>query len=137
MAKLLPASLLTLLIVVVFTLLACGGGSLSHQLVSVSISPQTATASDFPNSMVQFTATGTFNRAPSPQTLNQAIWEVVVPSDFPTSDVATVDANGVAQCKTGFAGTVTIKGGGMVCPSNPMMGIPCQPIFGSAQLTCP
>jgi len=137
MAQLLPASVLTLLIVLAIFLLACGGGGSSHQLVSVAVSPQAATASNFPNGMVRFTATGTFNRSPSPQTLNQAIWEVVVPSDFPTSDVATISADGVAQCKAGFIGTVAIKGGGLVCPSNPMMGQPCRPIFGSAQLTCP
>jgi len=68
MAKLLPAFVLALLIVVALNLLACGGGGSSpRQLLSVTVTPATANASDFSNGMVQFTATGMFDAYHPPQ----------------------------------------------------------------------
>jgi len=136
MAKLFPVFVLILLIVMALNFLACGGGETPRQLLSVTVTPSTATASDFPNGMVQFTATGMFSRAPSPAIVNPTEWQLAPSNTYPT-DAVSMTTSGVAQCKSGFAGTVTIQGGGLVCPSNPMMGIPCHPVFGTAQLTCP
>jgi hypothetical protein len=48
MAKLLTAFALTMLIVLALNFLSCGGGETPRQLLSVTVTPQTATASDFP-----------------------------------------------------------------------------------------
>lgn len=117
------------------SLLACGN-SAPQQLQSAAVTPATAIASNFPNGMVQFTATGSFDRPPSPKVLNPAMW-ILQPSSAYPQDAVSVSASGVAQCKAGFAGTVTIRGGGEVCPRDPRMGIPCRFVFGTAQLTCP
>jgi len=95
-------------------LLACGNTP-PRQLVSATVMPATATASSFPNGMVQFTATGMFDRPPSPAVLNPAMWQLE-PSTLYPADAVSISASGVAQCKAGFTGTVTIRGGGEVCP---------------------
>jgi len=108
MAKLLPTLVLTLLILVL-NFLACGGTP-SRQLLSVAVAPQTATASDPPNGIVQLTATGTYDRAPSPTAVNPANWDLVPSSAYP-ADAVSFNASGIAQCKAGFVGTVTVRGG--------------------------
>jgi len=77
-------------------LLACGNTP-PRQLVSATVMPATATASSFPNGMVQFTATGTFDRPPSPVVLNPAMWQLnllpyipqtqspLVPAEWPSA----------------------------------------------------
>lgn len=72
MAKLLPACFVSLLIAQSLSLLACGGTGTQPRLVSVAVTPQTADAANFSNGMVSFTATGTYDRAPSPQVINPA-----------------------------------------------------------------
>jgi hypothetical protein len=130
-----PLTLSVFILIVSLSLLSCGT-SVPRHLVSATVAPATADASDFSNGMVQFTATGMFDRSPSPERLNPAVWFIEQSSAYP-QDAASIDDNEVAQCKPGFIGTVTVRGGGMVCPGNPRMGIPCQPVTGSAQLTCP
>jgi hypothetical protein len=135
MAKLSLVSLFALSLIASF--LACGGGSLTeHRLLSVTVAPTTANAADFSNGMVQFTATGTFDHAPSPATLNPATWDLAPSSLYP-ADAVAISASGIAQCRTGFSGTVTVRGGAIVCPQNPMVKAPCVLVFGTAQLTCP
>ncbi len=134
MIKLPPAFCSVVLFALALSLLACGN-SPPRQLVSATVTPATATASSFPNGMVQFTATGTFDRPPSPVVLNPAMWQLE-PSALYPADAISISTSGVAQCKAGFTGTVTIRGGGEVCPPKGM-GIPCQFISGQAQLTCP
>jgi len=134
MAKLLPAFVLALLIIVALNLLA--GGSSPRQLLSVTVALATANVSDFSNGMVQFTATGMFDRIPSPATLNPATWDLIPSTSYP-ADAVSFSTSGVAQCKAEFAGTVTVRGGAFVCPQNSMMGVPCRLVFGTAQLTCP
>ena len=97
------------------TLGIVGCGS-SRQLQSVTLSPASADAQNFPNGQVSFTATGTFSKKPSPQTLT---------------------SKGLAQCLPGFTGTVTILAG---TESSSMMnpdGGSQLKIFGGAELTCP
>jgi hypothetical protein len=132
-------SLLAILLFAIF--ITSGYGS--RQLQSVTLKPASADAKNFPNGEVSFTATGTFSRPPSPVQLNggEVQWCIgdgstgacagnVVPN-------ATVDQNGVAQCRSGFAGTATVLAG---TSSNAMMMPDVGPqlkVFGSAQLTCP
>ena len=134
MTKLALALWSVVLFALALSLLACGN-SPPRQLVSATVTPATATASSFPNGMVQFTATGTFDRPPSPTVLNPAFWQVE-PSVADPADAVSISANGVAQCNAGFVGTVTIQGGGEVCPAHGISA-PCRFVSGNAKLTCP
>ena len=116
----------------VLGLSSCGAHSERH-IVSVSVSPATASAQDFPNGKVQFTATATFDKPPSPVVLSPAIWVVQSPPNSP--DAVSIDQNGVAQCKVGFSGTVTIEGGEPQCLGTRTDA--CSLKSGSAQLSCP
>jgi hypothetical protein len=123
----------TLLILAIwFAFVGCGNTPPPH-LVSVSVTPAIADAQNFPDGQVQFTAVGTFDHRPSSITLSPAIWQVS--SNTNPVDAASVNQNGVAQCKAGFLGTVTILGGQFQC--GPTRTDSCKLITGSAQLTCP
>jgi hypothetical protein len=121
----------TLFSAILFTL-ACGVSPPRH-LVSVGVTPATASAHNFPNGQVQFSAVGIFDRGPSPATLAPATW-IISPTPNPP-DAASINENGVAQCKAGFTGTVTIEGGQAQC--GPTSTDPCKLIHGDAQLACP
>jgi hypothetical protein len=114
MSKLPPVVSLLVLSTLLVALLACGS-SAPQQLQSATVTPATALASDYPNGMVPFTATGMFDRPPSPKVLNPAVWELQLSSSYP-QDAVSFSASGVAQCKVGFSGTVTVEGGAFVCP---------------------
>jgi hypothetical protein len=132
-----PAWLLLLLAAAAVS--GCGG---SRHLQSVSLSPAVADAQSFPNGQAVFTATGTFSKPPSPETLTSkdVLWCVggsdgtCVGNAIPG---ATVDQNGLAQCNAAFTGTVIVLAG----KTSSTMGIPDSgaklDVFGSAQLTCP
>jgi hypothetical protein len=115
---------------------SCGGG---RQLKSVTLSPASADAN---NGQVQFTATGTFSKPPSPSPLTSkdVTWCAGLTAGQCPGNVnpgATVDQNGVAQCLPGFVGTTNIMAGTVGTPSmNPDGGQPLK-IFGTAKLTCP
>jgi hypothetical protein len=120
-------------------LLACGSGS---QLRSVSLSPPAADAQSFPGGKVPFVATGIFNNSPTPVTLTSkdVTWCTGASDGSCVGNInpgATVDQTGMAQCNSGFVGTVTILAGK---PSSvmgmPDTGFPLK-VFGSAKLTCP
>lgn len=122
----------TLLVFTISGMVACAGDPHNRHLLSVAVSPAAASAQDFPNGQVPFTAVGSFDKSPSPETLNPAVWDV-----FPTPnppDAVSIDQNGVAQCKSGFIGTVTVRGGQFECGPTPTSV--CKLIFGAAQLTC-
>ncbi len=130
-----------------FAISACGSG---RQLQSVSVSPASADAKNFSGGHVQFTATGTFNRSPSPSPVTSPaiLWCVgeVVSGANPTAGIcsgnnaqfASVNQSGVAQCTSTPPGQVTtyILAG---VPSKPVGIGGGQPLrlYGSAQLTCP
>lgn len=124
---------------------SCGS---NRHLQSVSISPATADAKDYPNGLVPFVATGMFSSPPSPAALTsqEVTWcyggmtnvanPVAGVCAGNIAQFATVDQNGVAQCAPTFTGTVYILAGTPSSPVMPDMGAPLK-IFGSAQLTCP
>jgi len=131
-----PASLLVFL--AAFLSSGCGA---NRQLQSVNLSPATADAKSFPGGQVPFTATGSFNKPPSPTPLtsNDVTWCVgsgTGQCDGNIAQRATVDQNGLAQCESAFVGTVTILAGTAGTPMNPDEGQPLK-VFGSATLTCP
>jgi hypothetical protein len=135
MTKLPPALCSLTLFALALCLLACGNSPPRH-LIAATVTPAAATASTSPNGIVQFTATGTFDRSPSTAVLNPAVWELEPSNSYPP-DAVSFTATGAASCKAGFVGTATVRGGEYVCPDASKLGIPCGLIFGTAQLTCP
>ncbi len=112
-------------------LLACGS---SRSLQSVTVSPATAA-----NSQAQFTATGTYNTSPTSVDITASTTWCIGSSngicDGNIAQGATVSA-GLAQCLSGFSGTVTVLAGQAGSMTLPDQGTPLKP-YGSAQLTCP
>jgi len=145
MTRLASFSALFLLLSAALLLLSCGS---NRRLQSVTIDPPAADAKDFPSGQVQFVATGTFSKPPSPASLmNQEVtWCVGSATNVlnPTAGMcvgnivpfATVDQNGLAQCATSSHGSVFILAGTMSSSVMPDMGSQLK-IFGSATLTCP
>ena len=131
-----------LFLVLPLVLLGTIGCGSSRQLQSVTLSPASADAQNFPNGQVSFTATGTFSKKPSPLQLTDkdVRWCAGSSSGMCVGNInpgITVDQDGLAQCVPGFTGTVTILAG---TESSSMMnpdGGSQLKIFGAAQLTCP
>lgn len=140
-----PQVFFSLLILIAAITLACG--SSPHVLQSVSVSPATADAKDFPNGLVQFTATGFYKTAPVQVTPQKATWGVCVitAGSQQPSNAVTISSNGLAQCVSGAPGTYTID----AFVRNPSIhcvqpvGVPfscggsCDGVVGQAQITCP
>jgi len=129
--KLSPASSVALLSALFLVLLACG----SHRsLQSVTISPSAAASS-----RAQFTATGLYNTSPTSVDITAtATWCVGSSNGVCDGNImqgASV-SKGLAQCLSGFSGTVTVLAGQAGPMGIPDMGQQLQP-FGAAQLTCP
>ncbi len=111
---------LFLLLLLAFETVGCGS-STPRTLQSVTASPTTADAMNFPNGQVQFTATGNFNRSPMRVTPFPVAWLTSQPS------IATIGGNGLAQCVPGQTGSVTIE-----------VGVPGDgPLVQVATLACP
>jgi hypothetical protein len=129
------ATLLLASILVTFQTTGCGTSNPNRALQSISVAPATADAQSFPNGQVQFTATGTFSRPPSPAPV-----PFVAPysGSWLTSDttVATISQSGVAQCRMGASGTVTVTA---IASANscPNMGCMSIAVSGTAKLACP
>jgi hypothetical protein len=132
--------------------LACGTTrSGQHLIQSLTLSPASADAQNYPGGKVAFVATGDYSTAPTtvtPLTANWGaesvqIWNGVVTYGSANGAVS-VDANGVAQCASSASGTYavvawviqdpTLQGG---CASGNSIGEPCNAVQGIAQLTCP
>ena len=104
-------------------LLAAGcGNSTPRGLLSVTASPATADAKDFPNGQVQFVPTGTYNKAPTTVTPQPVSAWLVSPNG-----IATINQSGLASCVAGQAGTVTIEVG--IAGDGPLHNV--------AQMICP
>ena len=119
--------------------LSCGSGSdPNHMLQSITLSPATADAQDYPGGLVQFTATGYYVVAPKTVTPLSAGWGSCY-NNAPTNAISVSD--GVAQCASGAAGTFTVwandpPGLGGMCNAITACGGGCF-VVGTAQLTCP
>jgi hypothetical protein len=156
-----PAILLVVcLLVSSLLIIGCGGTAMmngatvsTRALESITVSPSSADAHNFPNSQVQFMATGMFNMSPTSVTSMPVMWSVgnpafMSPTPMPmsmrssifasASGAPTIDGNGVAQCN-GFVGIATIEA---TAPSNPntplsQMNSMMSVVTGRANLTCP
>jgi len=103
-------------------LVACGGGSARH-LLSISISPPTANGAGCIMGGCQFTATGTFDKAPVKVTPLTTTWSIT------PSGIATIGtSDGFAQCFS--TGTATITASAPVTQNSSTM------IKGTATFTC-
>jgi hypothetical protein len=137
-----PRPQLLLLLTLLVITLGCGS---SRSLQSVTVMPAVADAQNFPNGQVSFTATGMFNKPPSPQKLTgqDVTWCVGLTAGSCAGNIAVgaaVDQNGVASCLANFpnnlAKTWIVMAGKSKSSMNPDTGSQMT-IFGSAQLTCP
>lgn len=111
-----------------FLITGCGSGG-PRRLQSVSVSPASADAMEFPNGRVQFTAMGIYSQPPSPSAIPQSGWSLS------EGNIATISQNGIAQCNPGGSGVVTVK----ASTAGPCSGTGCTSalLSGTAQLTCP
>jgi hypothetical protein len=123
---------------------APGSGQLANrELVAVSVFPSPG-AQSLPPGQVQFAGVASYSQPPSPVPLTNApeiMWCVgntdghclgfVIPD-------ATIDSSGLAKCRPGFSGFVTVLAGQpeIRVPQVPDTGIQLS-VFGKAQLTCP
>ena len=127
-----PAYLLCVLVAMSVAQLACGGNN--HALQSVTVSPPAATSSQ-----AQFTATGIYNTMPTTVDITgTSTWCIGSSNGICDGNIAqgAYVTAGLAQCLSGFTGTVTVLAGQKGSTPNPDQGYQLQP-FGAAQLTCP
>lgn len=132
-----------ILAVVASLALSCGANSdpsSSRQLLSITLSPATADAKDYPDGQVQFTATGHYNSAPYTVAPLSAGWGTCY-QEATTSDIS-VNRTGLAECASGAVGTYTVWANdvpyplGANCLAMTACGGGCF-VAGTAQLTCP
>ena len=128
--RLRPSSLPGVLLNMTVVLLACGD---NRSLQSVTISPTVA------SSKTQFTATGIYNKPPTTVDITSTTtWCVGTSNGLCAGNIA-IEANvnaGLAQCLSGFTGTVTILAGQAGPSPGPDLGFQLKP-FAVAQLNCP
>jgi len=136
--------------------LACGGGdprqSDSRPLQSITLSPASADAQDYPDGKVPFVATGHYSSPPTTVTPLPANWaaesvQIVngIETVGPANGAVSVDANGVAQCAAGSSGMYLVVAWDIQdptlqvsCACLTFFGEPCcNSCQGTAQLTCP
>ena len=123
--------------------LSCGGNSSSDRVLqSITLSPATADARDYPGGQVQFTATGFYTT--NPETVTPLIaggWGSCY--DNGSTTAISISQSGVAQCASGAVGTFTVWAShspyptGATCNAITACGGGCDEVSGTAQLTCP
>jgi len=133
-----------LLILAAAIALSCGSPpgpkNTTGVLESVTITPATADAENYPGGLVQFTATGYYSVPPSPVSPLTSTWGVCYQGS-PASGVS-VSKSGLAQCVSGSVGTYTIWAFAFSnAPTCPLWVGPCGQggcqVTGAAQLKCP
>ena len=138
-----PSRLIVSLVAVAFSLaiVACGGMNMmmsNRQLQSITVSPTSADAMNFPAGTVHFMATGMYNVAPMSAT-PPVLWSLGNPFSLqPVPAGVSIDANGMARC-TGFVGVVEVDATSPMDPNMPLskMSMNTMNVIGTAQLTCP
>jgi hypothetical protein len=105
----------------------------ARKLFSMTVSPAVADAARSPGGKVQFKATGTFSRPPSPDLVTfvepySGSWSVSNP------DIATISPSGLAQCVPGASGTVDVIAVASANSAPP--GAMSVGVRGMAKLTC-
>lgn len=126
----------------IFQTLGCGtSGSSNRVLQSVAVTPPTANALSSPIGQVQFTATGTFSKAPSPAAVTFVApysggWQSSDPSIATLVGTGTGTGTATFQCLAGASGAVTITA---TASTNAATGTGATgtAVSGTASLTCP
>ena len=117
-------------ILVLAAALGCGTSDANRVLQSITITPRSAVAN---GQQVQFTATGTFSKPPSPASV-----PFVAPysAGWQSSDlaIATIDQNGMAKCNTAGTTAITATASANSCTK---LGCMSVGVSGTATLTCP
>jgi hypothetical protein len=126
-----------------FETVSCGNAAnpnADRVLQSIAVTPLSADALNFPNGQVQFTATGTFTKAPSPAAVPFTApysggWSVSDASGIDQS-IATINQDGIAQCKPGASGTFKVTA---MASNGACHGTQCTSVAvaGNATLICP
>jgi len=135
LALLLPASFV----------LSCGAKTQGQDpLQTITLSPASADAQDYPNGQVQFIATGYYTDPARKVTPLSAGWGTCIqggPTQEAPTNAVSVTQGGVAQCTPGAVGTYTIWANGPPYPNVECLAITACGggcfIAGTAQLTCP
>jgi hypothetical protein len=113
----------------------CGMNSMSNRVLqSITVSPAIADAARSPDGKVQFKASGTFTKPPSPDVVTfvapySGSWAVS------NLQVATISPSGLAQCVPGASGTVNVIAVASANSAPP--GAMSIAVRGTAKLTCP
>ena len=113
----------------------CGTDMSSRRVLqSMTVTPALADAAKSPGGEVQYTATGTFSRSPSPAVVPfvepyTGSWTVSNPA------IATISQSGLAQCVPGASGTVDVKA--IASANSAGMGAMSIAVTAMAKLTCP
>jgi hypothetical protein len=136
--------------------LACGISN-THRtdlrpIQSITLSPASADARDYPEGKVPFVATGHYSSPPTTLTPLPANWaaesvQIVngIETVGPANGAVSVEANGVAQCAASSSGMYLVVAWDIQDPTLPIscacitfFGEPCcNSVQGTAQLTCP
>jgi hypothetical protein len=118
--------------------LSCGSSASQTgmgQLQSITLTPMSADAQNYPNGQVPFLATGIYVNPPHTVIPQSARWGACQ-QNAPVSEVS-VSNEGVAQCGSGAAGTFTVFAYDMTnCTAITSCAGGCT-VVGTAQLTCP
>jgi hypothetical protein len=135
-----PQLFLFLLVMAATISLGCGASGV-RMLQSVTLSPATADAQNYPDGQVQFIATGNYSAPPSPVTPLSATWGACDQDGGITQNVS-VSPSGLAQCATGALGTYTVwafdtNPSKVTCNAIDACGGGCGRVTGTAQITCP
>jgi len=121
--------------------LSCGASSISgliRQPQSITLSPTSADARNYPEGQVQFIATGHYTTTPYMVTPQSGSWGVCY-QNAPTTEVSVTNG-GLAQCTSGAVGTYTVFAfdfpSSVSCNAITACGGGCT-VEGTAQLICP
>jgi hypothetical protein len=133
--------------------LACGSSrSGPHIIQSLTVSPSSVDAKNYPGGKIPFVATGHYSTAPTVITPLTANWDPYVELIFngsvsyaPADGAISVDTRGVAQCAAAASGTYAVLAWVVqdptwqgACGSQNSFGEPgCNAVQGMAQFTCP
>lgn len=151
MSRYLFSSCIVLLAYGAWMLLACGASG-SPSLQSITVSPASADAQDYPGGQVPFVATGHYNSSPTTVTPLQANWAALseqlangLLTIGPVTSGVAIDNTGSARCAAGASGTYAVIAWDLQdpmlkvsCASVTDFGEPgCNAVQATAQLICP
>ena len=123
----------SLLIPLVLLAASCGSSGANKRTMS-SMALQPAVASPVAGADVQFSATGVFNKPPSPDRVTPLVWvETAADGLHQGAGIASVNQSGIAHCSG--SGTTWITATAATGALN-MYGDPAL-LRGTAQLNCP